>query len=270
MGKKVSVILLLVTAAVMSGCSGYNAVLKSTDYDAKYELGKAFYAEGRFSNASSILEECVLMLRGTSKAEESVYLLADCYFRMSDWIMASQYFKMYYNTFPNGMYSDLSRYRSGVCLYKDTPDPRLDQSSTYMAIDELQEFVTLYPSSIYAQDASDMIYEMYDRLVEKELGNARLYYKLGNFMGNNYQSGVITAQNALKDFPYTKYREELSILILRCKYRMAVESVHDKMTDRYRDAVDEYYSFTNEFPDSKYTKEAEKIFSSSTKYLEHK
>lgn len=47
-------------------------------------------------------------------------------------------------------------------------------------------------------------------------------------MGNNYLSCVITAQNALKDYPYTDYREDLSILILRAKYEMAVNSVEDK------------------------------------------
>ena len=46
-------------------------------------------------------------------------------------------------------------------------------------------------------------------------------------MGNNYLSCVITAQNALKDYPYTDYRD-LSILILRAKYEMAVNSVEDK------------------------------------------
>ena len=65
-------------------------------------------------------------------------------------------------------------------------------------------------------------------------------------MGNNYLSCVITAQNALKDYPYTDYREDLSILILRAKYEMAVNSVEDKKMDRYRETVDEYYAFKNE------------------------
>ena len=50
-----------------------------------------------------------------------------------------------------------------------------------------------------------------DKLVLKEFMSAKLYYNLGNYMGNNYESCVITAQNALKDYPYTAYREALSI-----------------------------------------------------------
>ena len=77
-----------------------------------------------------------------------------------------------------------------------------------------------------------MIFALQDKLVLKELYSAKLYYNLGNYMGNNYESCVITAQNALKDYPYTDYREELSILILRARYEMAIYSVEDKKADR--------------------------------------
>ena len=80
-------------------------------------------------------------------------------------------------------------------------------------------------------------------------------------------SCVITAQNALKDYPYTSLREDLSIMILRAKYEMAVYSVEDKKAERYREAVDEYYAFKNEFPDSKYMKDADRIFNESEKIL---
>lgn len=253
---------------MLSGCSGYNIVMKSADYANKYELAKTMYVEGRYSNASSIIEECVMMFRGTARGEESVYLLANCYYNMKDWIMASQYFQTYYKSYPNGTYVEDARFLSGKCLFRDTPDPRLDPSSTYNAISELQDFMNYFPSSNHVAEANEMVYAMYDRLVEKEMRTAELYYKMGNYMGNNYRSGIITAQNAMKNFPYTKYREDLSMLVLRCKYKMAVESVADKMIDRYRDTIDEYYAFKNEFPESKYMKEVEHIFAVSTKQLE--
>ena len=76
-----------------------------------------------------------------------------------------------------------------------------------------------------------------------------------------------TAQNALKDYPYTKLREELSILILRAKYKMAYKSVEEKQVDRYRDTIDEYYAFKNEFPESKYIEEAEEYYRKALKIV---
>ncbi len=49
-------------------------------------------------------------------------------------------------------------------------------------------------------------------------------------MGNNYQSAIITAQNALKEYPYTRYKETLSMLILKSKYQEAVQSIEKKET----------------------------------------
>lgn len=86
-------------------------------------------------------------------------------------------------------------------------------------------------------------------------------------MGNNYESAVITAQNALKRFPSNKYREELSIIILDAKYEQAVQSVVEKKLDRYRSAIDEYYNYINEYPEGKLRKHADKIFNESKKIV---
>ena len=147
--------------------------------------------------------------------------------------------------------------------------PELDQTSTYNAIQELQLFIEYYPTSEYKREAQEMLFAMHDILVEKDYLSAKLYYDLGCFdvMRNNYQACIVTAQNALKDYPYTKLREDLSMLILRAKYKMAYKSVEDKKVDRYRDAVDEYYAFKNEFPESKYLEEAEKYYREALKVV---
>ena len=109
------------------------------------------------------------------------------------------------------------------------------------------------------------MFELQEKLVKKEYLSAKLYYDLGLYMGNNYESCIITAQNALNDYPYTKQREELSVLVLLAKYSIAENSVEEKKDEGYREAIDEYYAFKNEFPDSKHMKEAEKIFKNSIK-----
>ncbi|MBQ9386436.1 MAG: outer membrane protein assembly factor BamD [Bacteroidaceae bacterium] len=264
----ISVSLLLL--ALLSGCSGYNKILKASDYNTKYSLAKIYFMEGHYTSCSSILEECVAYQRGTAQAEESMYLLATCYFNMDDYLSASQYYMACYRSYPNSTYSEGCLFWSGKSLFLDTPDPRLDATSTTNAIMQLQRFVETYPESKFRPDAEQMIYTMYDRLVEKEIGTAELYYNMGNYMGNNYRSSIIVAQNALRDYPYTKYREKLSMLILKAKFQMAQESVLEKRDDRYRDAIDEYYAFKNEFPESSYMKEADKMFRVSTKNLGNK
>ena len=65
-------------------------------------------------------------------------------------------------------------------------------------------------------------------------------------------------------------REEFSIMILRAKYQLAQQSVEEKRLERYRDTIDEYYGFMNEYPESKYLKDAQRIFAQSEKYVNKK
>ena len=260
-------IVIMLSAAMLVGCTQYAKVQKSMDYEYKYELAKVYYVEGEYSQAASLLEDVLAFMKGTVNAEESLYMLSMCYFDMKDYVTASHYLTTYFNTYPKGVYAEEARFMSAKALYLDTPDPRLDQSSTIRAINEIQVFTEYYPYSEYKEAAHAMLYELHDRLVEKEFRSAQLYYDLGNYMGNNYQACIITAQNALNDYPYTKLREDLSMLILRARYSMAKESVMEKMIDRYRDTIDEYHAFKNEFPESKYLKEAEKIYRDSQKAI---
>lgn len=269
------IVLALLSAGVFSSCGEYNKVLKSTDYEYKYEAAKSYFAKGQNSKAATILEELIPIMKGTAYGEESLYMLAMTYFNQGDYVTASHYFNTYYTTYPRGTYTELARYNSGKALYLDTPEPKLDQSSTYKAIQELQMFMEYFPRSERRELAQNMIFELQDKLVEKEYLSAKLYYDLGSYTGNtvysstgnNYLAAIVTAQNILKDYPYTKLREEFSILILRAKYDMAKESVIEKKEERMLETVDEYYAFKNEFPESKYMKEVENIYKDASKYI---
>lgn len=155
----------------------------------------------------------------------------------------------------------------GYCFYLDSPDARLDQDATVKGIAALQEFIDLFPESDKVQEAVKLIDELTNKLAYKEYLNAKLYFNLGNYLGNNYESAVITAQNALKKYPTNNYREQLALIILDAKYQQAVQSIEEKKADRYRSTIDEYYNFINEYPDGKFRKQADKIFNESKKIV---
>ena len=277
MKKYIAIVLL--SGAFLASCGEYNKVIKSTDYINKYEAAKSYFGQGQYLKASTLLEELIPILKGTSDAEESLYMLAMTYYNQGDYISASHYFTNYYNTYPKGTYTELARYHSGKALYLDTPEARLDQSSTYKAIHELQMFMEYFPQSERKSEAQVMIFALQDKLVLKEYLSAKMYYDLGTYTGNasmnadgqingnNFLACITTAENILKDYPYTSMREDVSILLLRAKYKLGVESVLEKIEERMRETIDEYYAFKNEFPESKYMKEVEKIYKEASKYV---
>ena len=263
--KKIFITLCAVTF-ILTSCSNYNNVVRAEDYDYRYEAAREYYAAGEYTHCYQILEDMILLLKATDKGEESLYMLAMCYFNLRYYDSASDYFERYYKSYPKGTYTELARFYSGVAAYRQSPDSRLDQSSTYTALNCLNEYLEYYPYSEFREEVTDMIYQLQERLAKKEYESAKLYYNLGNytgnciFGGNNYDACIITAENTLKQYPYTNLREELMMLVLRSRYKLALNSVEQKADERYRAAIDEYYGFKNEFPESKYKKEADKIF----------
>ncbi len=253
---------------LFSGCGEYTKVMKSKDVDYRFDFAKRAFDQRKFTQASTVLETIYTPLRGTANGEEALFLLAMSYYENKDYLNSGLYFKTYYSRYPRGKFAELARFYSGYGYYLDSPDPQLDQSQTIKAIEELQGFLDYYPTSDKVSIAQNAIFEMQDKLTLKELQNAQLYYNLGNYLGNNYEAAIITSQNALKNYPYSKYREDFELLILKSKYQEARLSVDEKKLDRYRDVVDEYYSYTNNFPDSKNRKEADNIYEIARKHVQ--
>ena len=269
---------LLLVLTMLTACSEFSAVLKSDDYEYKYEAAKALYADGQYRQAAELFSMLLAPLKGTSYGEESLYMLAESNLKAKDYESAAMFFKKYYQVYPKGHYMEMARFNSGYSLYKQVADIRLDQTSTMEAIREYQDFLDYCPNTSLKEQTHAVIYELQDRLVEKEYLSAKLYYDLGTYTlnsiygGNNYEACVVTAQNALKDYPYASagLRENLSILILRAKYHLARQSVEAKRVERFRDAIDEYYAFENDFPESKYLQEANSIYRYSQRMVERK
>ena len=214
--------------AVLAGCAQeFNRVYKSPDYAYKYEYAKECYIRGKYANAITLLQEVLTVMKGTENAQE--------------------------------------------CM--STPEPRLDQTPTIAAIGAFQEYLDLYPDGQMRETAQQRLFELQGKLVKKEFLSAQLYYNLGTYFGNctnggnNYEACIVTAQNAIKDYPYSDYREDFAILIMKSKFKLAEQSVEEKKLERYREAEDECYGFVNQYPESEERATAEKYIEACKKYL---
>lgn len=258
---------MLGAAMLLASCGEYQKVLKSRDADYRLDFAKRAFEQKKYTQAATVLEDIVTQFKGSEKAEDSLYLLSLSHYENKDYETAGSYFKTYYTRFPKGKYTELARYYAGYGYYLDSPEPQLDQSGTINAIQELQAFLDYFPKSDKVANAQNAIFELQDKLTLKQLENAQLYYNLGTYMGNNYESAVIVARNAIKDYPYSKYKEDLELLILKARYQEARESIDEKKPDRFREVIDEYYSYINNYPDTPNREEADNIYKIAQRYV---
>ena len=113
---KKNIIITLLAAATLTSCGEYNKLLKSTDYEYKYEAAKNYFAKGQYNRSATLLNELITILKGTDKAEESLYMLGMSYYNQKDYQTAAQTFITYFNTYPRGTFTELARFHAGKAL----------------------------------------------------------------------------------------------------------------------------------------------------------
>jgi outer membrane protein assembly factor BamD len=245
-----------------TGCSEYQKILKSTDYNYKYKKALEYYDMKDYYRAQSLLDELINIFKGSDKAENALYVYADCHYQQEDYPLGAYYFDSFTKTFPYSPHTEEASYLSAYCYYMNSPKPSLDQTDTQKAIDAMQMFINKYPNSPKIAEANDVIDKLHAKLEEKAYQNSKLYFKLGD-----YHAATITLKNCLKEYPDTKYREELMYLIVKSSYLLAENSVEDKKAERYQNMISEYYVFIDEYAQSPFTKEVEDMYQESVKQI---
>ena len=253
----------MVTFLLLAGCGEYEKILKSRDYAMKYDKAIEYYNAGEFVRASTILDQVVNIYRGTLKADTVKYYQAMSYYGQRDYMLAGHYFNELALTYTGSAFLEECEYMEAYCYYKLSPRPDLDQEATYKAMTALRMYIVKYPTSDKVEQCKELVQELGDKIVEKSYNSAKLYYDLGY-----YKSAIIALRNSLEEYPETHHREELMFLILKSSYLLADGSVESKRKERLQSAIDEYLSFESEFPDSKYAREAERMYKGTLKTLE--
>jgi outer membrane protein assembly factor BamD len=255
-------IYLALFAVLLSSCSKYEKLLKSNDYEKKFQAAIKYYEDRNYAKAYPLLEEMVGLYRGTEKAEKVYYYYSYCNYYMGDYVFAAYHFKNFYKTYPSSKYAEECLYMNAYCYYLESPEPTLDQTNTMMAINELQLFTDKFPESTKrVADANELIDKLRYKIEYKAYLNAKLYFKT-----MNYKATIVSVENMIKDFPGSKFTEELLFLSLKSAYLYAINSIEKKQEERLKFTLESYYNFIDKFPNSAYVKEAQSIYDGTIKH----
>jgi outer membrane protein assembly factor BamD len=255
-------VLFAAAAVILGGCGEYEKLLKSRDFKAKYEMAVKLYEDGSYAKAGTLFDQVANIYRGTTKADTVKYYQAKAYYGQRDYMMAGYYFNELSSTYVSSVYLEEADFMLAYCYYMQSPRAELDQENTYKTITAMQMFLSKYPTSERVPECLEIVSEMRNKLVEKSFISARLYYDLGYF-----DSAILALRNSLMEYPDTEHREELMFLILKSSYLLADRSIPSKQKERYQATVDEYYSFIGEFPEGPHTREAKRMYETSTDFL---
>ena len=239
---------------VLSSCGGYEQLLKSDDFNLKYEKAREYYNKGSYSRALPIFKQLLSVEKGTDREEQLSYYIAYSHYGQEDYLIASALFKNYYTYFPNTARSSECHYMSAYSNYLASPKFTLDQTVTYKAIESFQLFVNSHPASDSVEAANRMIDLMRRKLENKAMDAAGLYYKT-----RNYQAAAIAYQNLLNNYPDVPQAEYIEYLVVDSYFQFAEQSIVCKQSERYADALTAFQKLKEKYPDSDFLAQATSI-----------
>lgn len=247
---------------ILASCSGYNKLLKSTDFELKYQKAIEYYDNGDYNKALPLLEELLTLYKGTDKAEKVYYYYSWCNYSLGDLILAGYHFGNFAKTFPSSNKAEECYYMNAYCFYLDSPEHTLDQTNTHKALQQLQLFVNRYPNSDSIPRCNELMDNLRGKLEKKSYETSKLYFNIGD-----YKAAITSLENTIKDYPASDYRQEMSFLIVKAHYELAINSVEKKKQQRLKDTIDAYHNFVDTYPESKFLKDAEGIYSNTVREL---
>lgn len=246
-----------------AGCSGYQKLLQSNDIEKKYQAAVEYYEKEDYYRAGELLDQVAPLLRGSEKAETAHFYQANSHYKQRNYILSETYFRNFYTTYPRSPLAEQAMFLAVKSSYNQSPSYEQDQAPTLAALEGIDEFLLRYPDSEYADEASRMMEELNTKLDRKAFVNAKLYHQIRYF-----KSAVVALENFQQERPGSPFSEEAAFLKLESQYNYALESVPNKQEERFFLLVDFYQNFVDLYPDSKYMRNAEQLYSKAIAELE--
>ena len=257
MKMRVQHIIVLFVILAVSACGPFNKLEKSTNWEELYAGANKYYQEGEYNKAIILYDKVLPVIRGSEKAELADYNYANCHFKTKRYIEAAGYFNNFFRTYNRSPLAEEALFMHAYSLYLDAPDYNLDQQSSQEAVAAIQQFVTRFPGSASYERAMEMLDDLQRRFEEKAYQESSMYYRLkdGLYPGDFLRACIINFQNFAKDFPESKYNEELAYKLVEVSTKYAENSAYLKKEERLTDALRFAGNFYRKYPESGYTAE---------------
>jgi outer membrane protein assembly factor BamD len=231
--KKIFSVLLLTLTLI--SCSDFQKALKTEEIGVKYDVASKLYEEGKYTKAIRLFEQIAPSYRGRPQAEKMFYMYAQSYFKTKQFYSAGYQFESFVTSYPKSEKTEEATYLGALSYSKLSPRFSLDQIDTYKAIDKFQSFIDSYPTSEFLADANVIVKDLREKIEKKAFETAKQYNTTGDWNGN-HKAALVALDNFITDFPGTKFKGQALYYKLDSTYKLAINSIDSKKSERLADA----------------------------------
>ena len=238
-------------------CSDYRKIVKGDDYQLKFELSNKLYDKAEFDRCIILFEQVYQHSPKSPEGELSYFRLANSYFKNEDYNMAGYYFNNFVDRFPYSKKSEDAMFLVALCSVNNSPKYGLDQSETMIAINNVQQFVDVFPQSILVDSCNKIIDRLKFKLELKDFDAVKLYSKT-----ENYRAAVTSCEIFMDKYINSRFTEEVNFLYVKNSVFLAKNSIENKKEERIEQSKERFLNFVKKYEKSIYFKELNSLINS--------
>jgi outer membrane protein assembly factor BamD len=231
------IIIVLISASLnfYSCSSSERTELTTENPETAYSIAKSKYDKRDYLDAIQDFSLIKLKFSGSGIIDQSIYYLGMSYFMREEFILAAYEFDYLIKNYPTSQLVEDALYRLALSYYRLSPQYDLDQTYSYLAINEFQNYIEFFPDGSHRSEAERRIRELRNKLALKDYTSAQQYYKV-----SNYRASIIYYDYVLINFPDSDYADD-------ALYGKIVSLIARR---QFEEARNEIANFEQRFPNS--------------------
>ena len=239
---------------VLSACMSSEKDIDLSTYVDQTEPGDVLYNQGLANLNAGRLGEAAKKFAAVDRqhpysewARKSMVMGAFTNYRQGNYEDAISSAKRYLTLYPSTEDADYAEYIIGLSYYRQIKDVTQDQKEARQTIQAMQDLVTRWPDSEYAEDAKAKIRFANDQLAGKEMQIGRYYLER-----REYIAAIKRFRAVVENYSNTRHVEEALSRLTEAYYAMG-------LTDEAQTAA---AVLGHNYPDSSWYKDSYKLLQS--------
>lgn len=185
------------------------------DADTYLNDAQVALAAGKCWNAQGLFRNLLSDFPGSHLVDDAQFGLAQSYYCSDDYETAIFEFERLINEYPVSKFVDEARFQIGMCYLKQSRSIHHDQDETVRAIQEFMRFVEDFPNSDIAPEGRKRIFDLEEKLAEKDLMIARNY-----LVWKNPAASKIFCRRVEEKYPNSQYLDEARFVLAQALHRL--------------------------------------------------
>jgi outer membrane protein assembly factor BamD len=192
----------LAAVLFVASCGGPYTAKRIRLPDEKLALADNLFERRKYSRSAVEYKDFLATFAGDERSDYAQFRLAESYRLDEQYAVAGVEYRILVNDYGYSEYVDDAFFLEGLCAFKQANRAERDQTKSYEALNRINRFLQLFPTSPRKEEAERVLTGIHDRLGKKDFLNAKLYYSMGE-----ENAALIYLDKVISAFPETVWAQ---------------------------------------------------------------